>query len=102
VFKGTVLSFSNYDSWCCGQLCEMVGKDGPSDGSSSTAGVGTGADASSIKKQGSVLDWVALRNRAATMEEKQHWVCLVGLRILVQFTANVFCIVNWFIAYTWS
>jgi rubrerythrin len=54
----------------CVQLCEMVK---PSDGSSLSSGPGTAADTSTIKK-GSVLDWVALRPRVATEEEKQHWV----------------------------
>lgn len=56
----------------------MVGKDGPSDGSSSTGGGGATPDTSAAKK-GSVLDWVAIRPRPATMEEKQHWVCLMNL-----------------------
>ncbi|CAM6082267.1 unnamed protein product [Calypogeia fissa] len=57
----------------CVQVYEMVGKDGPSDGSSSTVGGGTTTDTSAAKKA-SVLDWVAIRPRAPTMEEKQHWV----------------------------
>lgn len=55
----------------------MVGKDGPIDGSSSSGGAGSATEMSAIKKV-SVLDWVALRPRTATMEEKQHWVCMLG------------------------
>jgi hypothetical protein len=54
----------------------MVGKDGPSDYSKpSDSGAGAGTDISRQQK-GSIVDWVSLRPRAVSEEEKQHWVCI--------------------------
>lgn len=58
----------------CVQLCEMVGKDGPSNYSKpSDSSAGAGTDISRHQK-GSIVDWVSLRPRAVSEEEKQHWV----------------------------
>ncbi|CAM6068761.1 unnamed protein product [Sphagnum tenellum] len=58
----------------CVQLCEMVGKDGPSNYSKpSNSSTGAGTDISRHQK-GSIVDWVSLRPRAVSEEEKQHWV----------------------------
>jgi hypothetical protein len=54
----------------------MVGKDGPSDYSKpSDSSAGAGTDISRHPK-GSIVDWVSLRPRAVSEEEKQHWVCI--------------------------
>ena len=53
------------------QLCEMVGKDGPE---KSTAGSTTPSDTSLPRKTSSITDWVSLRPRILSEEEKQHWV----------------------------
>ncbi|KAG0586575.1 hypothetical protein KC19_2G100900 [Ceratodon purpureus] len=54
----------------CVQLCEMVDKDAPDKSSAgSTAPSDTG-----LPRKSSIVDWVSLRPRALTEEEKQHWV----------------------------
>lgn len=52
------------------QLCEMVGKDGPN---KSTDGNSTTSDAG-VQRKSSIADWVSIRPRAVSEEEKQHWV----------------------------
>jgi ribosomal protein S27E len=56
----------------CVQLSEMVGKDGPGKTSTSTSTVVTSAGVQ--QRKGSIVDWVSIRARAVTQEEKQHWV----------------------------
>jgi hypothetical protein len=56
----------------CVQLSEMVGKDGPGKASTSTSTVVTSAGVQ--QQKGSIVDWVSIRGRAVTQEEKQHWV----------------------------
>ncbi|CAM6041108.1 unnamed protein product [Sphagnum compactum] len=56
----------------CVQLSEMVGKDGPGKASTSTSTVVTSPGVQ--QRKGSIVDWVSIRPRAVTQEEKQHWV----------------------------
>jgi hypothetical protein len=68
----------------CVQLSEMVGKDGPGKASTSTSTVVTNAGVQ--QQKGSIVDWVSIRGRAVTQEEKQHWVSLLTLK--VKFSAS--------------
>jgi hypothetical protein len=63
------------------QLCEMVGKDGPE---KSAAG-STAASDTSLPRKGSIVDWVSLRPRMLSEEEKQHWVILILLLRLHEY-----------------
>lgn len=61
------------------QLCEMVGKDGPN---KSAAGSTTPSD-TTLPRKSSIADWVSLRPRMPSEEEKQHWVFILRLRLHV-------------------
>jgi hypothetical protein len=62
----------------------MVGKDGPGKASTSTSTVV--ASAGVQQRKGSIVDWVSIRPRAVTPEEKQHWVSHLTLK--VKFSAS--------------
>ncbi|CAM6063442.1 unnamed protein product [Sphagnum tenellum] len=54
----------------CVQLSEMLARDGPNKPSSSTSLVPSPV----VQRKSSIVDWVSIRPRALTQEEKQHWV----------------------------
>lgn len=60
----------------------MVGKDGPE---KSTAGSTTPSD-TSVGRKSSIADWVSLRSRAPSEEEKQHWVSYLVVRFVYPFS----------------
>ncbi len=62
----------------------MVGKDGPGKASTSTSTVVTSAGVQ--QRKGSIVDWVSIRPRAVTQEEKEHWVSHLTLK--VKFSAS--------------
>jgi hypothetical protein len=50
----------------------MLARDGPNKASSSTSLVPSPV----VQRKSSIVDWVSIRPRALTQEEKQHWVCI--------------------------
>lgn len=63
------------------QLSEMLGKDGPSQSSDGNS------TESQTQRKSSIVDWVSIRPRVVSEEEKQHWVqiCLYTLSPQVPF-----------------
>jgi hypothetical protein len=57
---------------CLRQLSEMLARGGPNKASSSTSLVPSPV----VQRKSSIVDWVSIRPRALTQEEKQHWVCI--------------------------
>ncbi|KAJ7564889.1 hypothetical protein O6H91_02G038300 [Diphasiastrum complanatum] len=57
----------------CVQLCEMVDKETPSEASKGLTSTSGSSEAGSARKS-SFADWVTLKSKSASQEEKQHWV----------------------------